>query len=239
MGRNPKNWRKRKMIRRVACAVICILALAVVMCSKDKTKTGTDVKSVKIEVRLNGPVYQGTFYTGSLPATDLGIWIEDAWDSVYVKTVKMTQSIVSVSRYSHVEHLPAWKAASGITYEQLQAATGGEQGVAPMFDAVTQASPLFSGDSVKTVSVTWDLTDKSGAKVQPGVYKVHVEAANITKGDDAVVTIQAEHTSTYIDLSTARAQTAPMTAHILGVAVQFNLTDEPALGKHGAIVGPN
>jgi hypothetical protein len=92
---------------------------------------------------------------------------------------------------------------------------------------------------VKTISGTWDLTDKAGRKVQPGVYYVLAEAANIAKDDPATVTINAEHTSASIDLLAARAETAPSTAHILGLTVQFNLTDEPALGKHGAIVGPN
>jgi len=238
MGRNPNNKRRRKMVRRIVSAVICVLALALVMCSKDKTKKGTDVKSVKIEVRLNGPVYQGSFYKGYLPPTDCGIWIEDAAHK-YVKTVKITAEVVTVGQYSHVNHLPAWMASSGVTFEQLQQETGGQEGVSPVFDALTQASPLATADSVKTISGTWDLTDKAGRKVQPGVYYVLAEAANIAKDDPATVTINAEHTSASIDLLAALAETAPSTAHILGLTVQFNLTDEPALGKHGAIVGPN
>ena len=174
------------MVRRVICAFICILALAVVMCSKDKTKKGTDVKSVRVEVRLNGPVYQGSFYKGYLPPTDCAIWVEDA-SHKYVRTLKITAEVVTVGQYSHVNHLPAWAASSGVTFEQLQQETGGLEGVSPVYDALTQASPLATADSVKTVSGTWNLTDKTGKKVQPGVYYVLAEAANITKGDDAVV----------------------------------------------------
>jgi hypothetical protein len=226
------------MIRRVIGAAVCVLALTVLMCSKDKTKNGPDVKSVKIEVRLNGPIYQGTFYKGYLPPTDCAIWIEDAAHQ-YIKTVKITKEVVSVGQYSHVNHLPTWMASSGVTYEQLQQETGGEEGVSPAFDALTQASPLFPRDSAKTISGTWDLTDKTGAKVQPGLYYVLAEAANITKDDSTNVTINPEHTSARIDLSAAIAETAPATAHILGMTVQFYLTDAPALSKPGTILGPN
>jgi hypothetical protein len=226
------------MVRRITSALICVLALAVVMCSKDKTKKGTDVKSVKIEVRLNGPVYQGSFYKGYLPPTDCAIWIEDAARK-YVKTVRITAEVVTVGQYSHLSHLPSWTASSGMTDDQLRQQTGGLDGVSPVYDAMTQASPLATADSVKTVSGTWDLTDKTGRKIQPGVYYVHFEASNITKGDDAVVTIQSEHASSGFDLTAGISGTPSLTAHIIGMQIQFNLTDEPALGKNGAIMGPD
>jgi hypothetical protein len=224
------------MVRRIVCAFICILALTVVMCSKDKTKKGTDVKSVRIEVRLNGPAYQGSFYKGFLPPTDCAIWVEDA-SHKYVRTLKITAEVVTVGQYSHVNHLPAWAASSGVTFEQLQQETGGLEGVSPAYDAMTQASPLATVDSVKTVSCAWNLTDKTGKKVQPGVYYILAEASNITKGDDGVVTIQAEHASTRIDLTAGISDTASLTAHIIAIQVQFNLTDE-VLGKRSDIMGP-
>lgn len=230
------NEEEEKMIRRVVCAVICVLALSGFMCSKDKIKKGTDVKSLRIEARLNGPAYQGSFYKGYLPPTDCAIWIEDAAHQ-YVKTVKITAEVVTVGQYSHLNHLPAWTASSGVTFERLQQETGGLEGVSPAYDALTQASPLATADSVKTVSGTWDLTDKTGEKVQPGVYYVLAEAANITKGDDAVVTIQAEHTSSRIDLTAGISETPSLTAHIIGMQIQFNLTDE-VLSKRTTIMGP-
>lgn len=224
------------MVRRVICAFVCILALTVIMCSKDKTKKGADFKSIRVEVRLNGPVYLGSFYKGYLPPTDCAIWVEDA-SHKYVKTLKITAEVVTVGQYSHVNHLPAWAASSGVTFEQLQQETGGLEGVSPVYDALTQASPLATADSVKTVIGTWNLTDKTGKKVQPGVYYVFAEAANITKGDDAVVSIQAEQASSRIDLTSGISGTASLTAHIIGMKVQFNLTDE-GLSKPGTIMGP-
>ncbi len=225
------------MVRRFISAVICVLALAVVMCSKDKVNKGTDVKSVRIEIRVNGPVYQGSFYKGYLPPTDCAIWIEDAAHR-HVKTVKITAEVVTVGQYSHLNHLPAWMASSGVTFEQLQQETGGQEGVSPVYDAMTQASPLATADSIKTVSGTWDLKDRTGKKVQPGVYYVLAEAANITKGDDAVVTIQAEQASSRIDLTAAISETPSLAAHIIGMQIQFNLTDE-VLSKQGTIMGPD
>jgi hypothetical protein len=225
------------MVRRVICVFICILALAVVMCSKDRTKKGADVKSVRIEVRLNGPVYQGSFYKGFLPPTDCAIWVEDA-SHKYVRTLIITAEVVTVGQYSHVNHLPAWAASSGVTFEQLQQETGGLEGVSPVYDAMTQASPLATADSVKIVSGAWNLTDKTGKKVQPGVYYILAEAANITKGDDAVVSIQAENASMRIDLTAGISDTASLTAHIIGMQARFNLTDE-ALGKSSTIMGPD
>jgi hypothetical protein len=225
------------MTRRVVSFLICILALALVMCSKDKTKKGAGVKSVRVEVRLNGPAYQGSFYQGYLPATDCAVWVEDA-SHKYVRTLKITAEVVTVGQYSHVSHLPAWAASSGVTFEQLRQETGGLDGVSPVYDAMTQASPLATADSVKTLSCAWNLTDRTGKKVQPGVYYILAEASNITKGDDAVVTIQAEHASTRIDWASGISGTASLTAHIIGMQVQFNMTDE-GLSKPGTIMGPD
>ena len=101
------------------------------------SNSGGNIKSVVIELYFNGPLYQGSFYQGSLPATDYAIWIEDA-DRNYVETLVVSPSIVSVGQYSHVEHLPSWQKASGVTYEALQKEI--TEGVAPSFDAVTSAN---------------------------------------------------------------------------------------------------
>jgi len=224
------------MVRRLTCAVICVVALAAVMCSKNKLNKGTDVRSVKVSIQLNGPVYQGSFYKGYLPPTDCAIWIEDA-SHRYVRTLKITAEVVTVGQYSHVNHLPAWAASSGVTFEQLQQETGGQEGVSPVYDSVTQASPLATADSVRTVSGVWDLTDRNGEKVQPGVYCVLAEAANITKGDDTVVTIQTEHASSRFDLTAGISETPSLTEHIIAMQIRFNLTDE-ALAKPATLMGP-
>ena len=227
------------MTSRFAALACISLALSTLMCSKDRSSMSPKIKSVTVELKLSGPMYQGTFYTGFLPRTDYGIWVVDA-DQKYVKTLKITTEAVSVGQYQHCDHLPAWMASSGITYAQLQQETGGQEGVAPSFDAISNASPYFAADSVQIFTCTWDLTDRNGAQVKSGTYLVFAEAANITKSDPVVYTIDAEHTSARIDLVRGTIESAASTANIRSLTATFNLNEAaPSAKASGTILGPN
>ncbi len=209
-------------------AAVCFFA----SCSKDKKPLDRNDRYLLVVLSANGPRYEGTAYTvpplPSLPPTDIAVWVTDM-DGRHVKTLAVTPSVVSVSTYSHVDHLPAFAASAGVTYEGLQAETGGQPGVAPSFDAVTMASPLFESDSARAFQAVWDLTDNTGTAVAKGNYTVWVETANIVKNDPTIYTIKAENTSVTVDLVTEAAGTAAATAHIQSVAVSFvSNVPEPA-----------
>jgi hypothetical protein len=219
----------RGVLPAAAFSVLILLA-----CSSEKTTKNPDIKTVTVNVGLNGPVYRGAFYQGYLPRTDVGIWIADA-NQNYVKTLKITPSIVSVGEYPHISHLPTWAVCSGVTYEQLQQETGNEAGIAPSFEAVTFASPYFATEAAQTVSAVWDLTDRNGSRVSPGVYYLFAETANITKNDSVLVTIDAEHTSARLNLVAGAAEPAALTPHIRSVAVSFDLSAPSSSSKAGGV----
>lgn len=207
-----------------AAAGLTAAACFFASCSKDKKSLDRNERFLLVVLSANGPRYEGTAYTvpplPSLPPTDIAVWITDK-DGRHVKTLAVTPSVVSVGAYSHVDHLPAFAASAGVTYEGLQAQTGGQPGLAPSFDGVTMASPLFESDSFRDFQAVWDMTDGAGAAVAKGNYTVRVETANIVKNDPVIYTITAENTSVPVDLATEEAGTAAATAHIRSVTVSF------------------
>ncbi len=208
-----------------------LLMTVFLSCESEKSKITLEPTGIRIQLTLNGPIYQGTFYSGYLPRTDYAIWIEDQ-NRQYVKTLRITRSVVSVGDYSHVDHLPTWVSKSGITYDKLLEETGNQPGVAPSFEGVTSASPYFpSEDSTQTFVVEWDFTDSHGNAVSPGTYYFCAETANITKNEASSYTIQAETTSGSIDLKKNQIIPASPTAHIRELTGEFVV--EKALSKSG------
>jgi len=214
---------KRLYLLLLSLAVICSL-----MCSKDEEVTGwSNISKVLIAIQFNGPDYTGDYYSGYLPATDYAVWIENR-DREYVRTVEITPTAVSVSENgSHMEHLPAWAAASGLTYAQLEQTTEG--GIAPEFDGLTGASPQFwaSPDTVITLSCEWNITNANGERVGEDDYYICFEAANITKmAVDSLDIINAENTYASINGESQSVTPADPTTHILSITGSFS--SEPA-----------
>jgi hypothetical protein len=151
-------------------------------CGGDNGVTGTQVESVTLRGRYSGPRYAGTFYSGFLPATDLVVWIETG-SGEYVQTLSVTPEVVSVGSYSHVEHLPAWQASTGLTYADLEAdlEEGTQDGIARSFDGLTRASVLFEDEVADTTfRCEWDLGEAAGIKLKGTRFRYCAEAANIT-----------------------------------------------------------
>ena len=179
----------------------------------------TEPKSVVVTLRFSGPRYVGGFYKDYLPATDYAVWVEDG-EGEYIKTLGISQSVVSVGKYPHVDHLPTWKAKSGVTYEQLQAET--QEGIAPSFDAVSRASVLFREDMVDTtLTFEWDLKDARDQAVPEGTYYFCAEVANIAK--DRAVSYEVIHEATRgkLDLKARTASPAEPTEHILELKAEY------------------
>ncbi|MBN1895716.1 DUF2271 domain-containing protein [bacterium] len=198
--------------------VILGFCIVLVMCDRSKSvlETGASFSSLDIALKFKGPVYQGTFYNVSVN-TDYVIWIENAARQ-YVKTLRITPTAVTVGTHgSHVEHLPAWMAKSGVTYAGLSGLT--TDGIPAPFDAMTSASPVFDGDTVITATVNWDMKDQDGKPVNTGVYYCCAEAANLIKNTDNDTQIIAENTAASIDLESGAVTAASPTAHILEIAI--------------------
>lgn len=226
----------RKTLSRIG---FCLFILVLFSCEKEKSKTELNPMGIRIHLTLNGPIYQGTFYSGFLPRTDYAIWIEDG-NRNYVKTLRITKSVVSVGEYSHVDHLPAWMSKSDITYEKLQEETENQPGVAPSFEGVTSASPYFpSEDTTQTFVVEWDFKDAKGNPVAPGIYYFCGETANITKNEPTAYTIQAENTFGSVDLKNERITPATPTTHILELTAEFIWEDKALTKPYSGITGPN
>lgn len=208
-------------------------------CEKEKSKTELNPQGIRVHLTLNGPIYQGTFYSGYLPRTDYAIWIEDG-NRQYVKTLRITRSVVSVGEYQHVDHLPTWMSKSGITYEKLLEETGNQPGVAPSFEGLTSASPYFpSEDSTQTFVAEWDFTDANGNAVPSGIYYFCAETANITKNEATSYTIQAENTFGAVDLKKEKITPATPTTHILELTAEFMWEDEDLAKPFSGIIEPN
>ena len=184
-----------------------------------KETTQPEPRSVVVTLHFSGPRYVGSFYQGYLPATDYAVWVEDG-EGKYIKTLGISRSVVSVGKYPHVDHLPTWKAKSGVTYEQLQAET--QEGVAPSFDAVSQASVLFGEDLVDTtLTFEWDLRDSQGNRVSEGTYYFCAEVANIAKDRADACEVIHEATCGRLDLEAQTAFPAEPTEHILELKAEY------------------
>ena len=209
---------------RVLVALILLLTVAGI--AHALINSGGRFISLAIQLRINGPVYQGSFYKGFLPATDYAVWIEDEHGN-YVETLAISESVVTVGEYSHVEHLPTWQQASGVTYEALQGETA--DGVAPSFDAVTSASVRFTGDvAEQTLTCVWPVFDVDVPLVEPGLYNYCAEVANITKDEAAGYRINAETTRGTVDVEHHTAQPAAPTSHILSLSASFSTVAVPS-----------
>jgi len=212
------------MFRIVIALFLSVLVLSGAGCKKEN---GVEIKptiaSVIVKLRFSGPRYAGTFYTGFLPATDHAVWIEDA-EGHFLKTLGISQSVVSVGDYSHVEHLSTWQAKSGTTYEDLQAET--EEGVAPSFDAVSGASVYFQeGITDTTLVLEWDLKDSEGNRVPEGKFYFCAEVANITKDEATAYEINPENTWGLMDLKEGSTTPANSTQHILELSAEYRYAE--------------
>ena len=225
-------------MKRLLSLLMGLIVLTSIMCTKDKDTDNEKVfTSVQILLNLIGPKYQGTYYPDFLEVTtDYAIWIEDA-NREYVKTLQITPVAVTVdsAHGSHIEHLPGWSEAAGITYADLENET--DDGVAPSFDGITGASPFFAPDAVEiTISVIWDLTDAEEQPVGPGVFYACAEAANIIKDGDSeaeTVTrfeINAESICIRMDLENGTYQPDPPTENLTSMKADFNT--DMLTGKH-------
>lgn len=214
----------RATFRIVIAIFLSVLILSGTGCEKDKgVKPKPTISSVIVKLRFSGPRYAGTFYTGYLPATDYAVWIEDAGFD-YLKTLGISQSVVSVGKYPHLGHLPSWQAKSGITYEDLKAET--ESGVAPSFDAVSSASVYFQRDITDTTLVfEWDLKDSDGNRVLEGVFYFCAEVANITKDEATTYQVNSETTSGSMDLKEKSTTQADPTQHILELSAEYQYAE--------------
>jgi hypothetical protein len=217
-------WRARwsGVARWRSIQVLPAIALTVVMagCGGDGGVTKhPQLESATIKLRYSGPRYAGTFYSGDLPYTDTAVWIESG-SGQYLQTLSVTPTVVSVGSYSHVEHLPAWQTSTGLTYADLEEQT--EEGPAPSFDGLTQASVLFADAVDDTTFVCeWDLGDAAGIDLEGDQFRFCAEVANIAKSDPTAH-IVAESACGTLDLEARLATPAVPTAHILELSATLN-----------------
>jgi len=184
----------------------CLLAA----CGKESGKVS---RTVVVTLRFSGPRYEGSFYKGYLPATDYAVWVEDG-ERRYIRTLGISRSVVSVGEHPHLDHLPKWKAKSGLTYEDLKEETS--EGVAPSFDAVSRASVLFGEDLADTtLTFEWDLRDLEG------VYYFCAEVANISKDTAESYEVIHEATCGKLDTRSRTVVPAEPTEHILELKAEY------------------
>lgn len=215
MGSSHRLGKRRGTVQGLGAALVLATVLAAVGCDSDNgVKSLPDVESVTIVLRYSGPRYAGSFYSSFLPATDAAVWLETAAGE-HVETLMVTPTVVSVGDYSHVDHLPSWQAATGLTYADLEAET--DRGVAPSFDSLTRASILFAAATVDTtVTLQWvPPQPPPGTTAEQLRYRFCAEVGNIVKDDAAAYQIVAESTCGTLDLAAVQALAAPPTSHIL------------------------
>lgn len=209
-------------MKRMMFLLLGVTILSSVMCSKDDEEKTTS-PAIQILLKLTGPRYQGTSYASTVQVTnDYAFWIEDA-NGNYVKTLEITPVVVTVdttsAHGSHVEHLPNWMAASGITYEDLVNQTG--SGVPAMFDGITGASPYFASETdEQTLTVEWDLADADGKKIDSGVYYCCAESSNFTKDPDSFA-INAEMMTLQINVGEKTFSAGPTTTNLKEMTGEF------------------
>lgn len=197
---------------KMAFVVGCLLAA----CGRGSEEVP---QAVVVTLRFSGPRYEGSFYKGYLPATDYAVWVEDG-ERRYIRTLGISRSVVSVGKYPHLDHLPTWKAKSGVTYEDLKEETS--EGVAPSFDAVSRASVLFGEDMADTtLTFEWDLRDSEGNRVPEGTYYFCAEVANISKDTAESYEIIHEVTCGKLDTKSRTVASAEPTEHILELKAEY------------------
>lgn len=166
---------------------LAVVGLGLLGCSDDADEAS---KRLVVSLTYSGPVYQGDFYTGYLPATDHAMWIEDAQGN-YVNTLQLSPGIAAITEHgSHLTHVPTWTATTGETDDSIVARIDTpDVDIPPEYDAVTGASETFFNEALgdtdspteATVTAYWDLRDYTGADVQSGTYRFCAEVANIVK----------------------------------------------------------
>lgn len=211
------------MIRGLWLTPVLVLALHTAGCEgKGSTDTGFAITSVAVALRFSGPRYEGSFYQGYLPGTHFAVWVEEA-EHTYLQTLGISQSVISVGDYSHLDHLPTWQKRSGTTYEAFRAET--QSGVAPSFDAVSRASVYFDADGEDTtLTFVWDLKDRGGDPVPEGAYRSNAEVANTIKDQADAYEVSSEAASVVMELAEDGRATAPPTQHILELSVWCSAT---------------
>ncbi len=224
-------------MRRLICLLIIIFCFTLMMCERNKeTEAELMFQAVTAILQLNGPQYEGTYYQGYLPLSDYVFWIEDA-NQTYLKTISITPTVVTVSdeHGEHISHLPVWMDASGLTYANLEEET--EDGVAPSFDGMTAASLSFTNDvSPQQIEAEWDLTDRDGDLVSPGIFYICAEAANLLKNDEENIEIVSESVKIQINLKKGTFQEITPTEHLLSMTITFE--DEGQSLSKQSIIGP-
>ncbi|NQT25368.1 DUF2271 domain-containing protein [candidate division KSB1 bacterium] len=216
-------------MKRFLVLLLGLIILTSTMCSKDKDENEKlIINAVQVLLKATGPRFEGNGYPASLQVTsDYVIWVEDA-DRNYIKTLEVTPVAVTVdtAHGSHIEHLPNWAAAAGLSYADLETET--EDGVAPSFDGLTGASPYFESDtSEQTITVDWNLIDAAGQSLEAGVYYCCAEVANFIKEVDGegVITrfeIKSETLAMQINSSTGTYATETPTANLKDMTAAFS-----------------
>lgn len=165
----------KEMVQIEACFFLILMFC--LQLSAD-SKSGND-QLLEISLTFKGPVYQGDYYSGYLPATDWVIWIEDDQHR-YIKTLYVSKGVVTVGEYgAHEHHLGTWKEHAQIDINGT--APKGSEFIPELFDGITAASVYFTSGNDTTITVTWDFTDSDGKTVPQGTYYFCAEVAGIEK----------------------------------------------------------
>jgi hypothetical protein len=202
--------------------VLSVLIALGTRCMRDRSVNSDHADDLLIHILLNGPNYEGDFYEGFLPPTEYALWVEDQEGHCLI-TLEITPTAVTVDSIhgSHIEHLPVWAEAAGMTYDLLAQTT--ESGIPAAFDGITAASPALyqNPDTPLLIEKAWDLT-KEGLKIKNDMIYICFEAANIIKyTSDETVTVVSEHTKSFVDLNGMQTVPAAATPHILELTVSF------------------
>jgi hypothetical protein len=172
--------------------------------------------------KISGPLYEGTFYKGYLPATDFAVWIEDE-QGRFIKTIKISKGVVNVAHAGiHAEHLPTWQKSSKV-YSDLTVANDSLSYILPGFDGITSASLKLKANTDTLFSLKWDFTDSAGIPVPEGVYRYCIETSNIRKNTALEVIVLSESTSGTITTRKRSFTVATTTRNIK----QFNVSVVP------------
>lgn len=206
------------MRKNILLLSIIVLTLA---CKKDKTIIPFDQVTIKLIV--SGPAYEGDFYQGYLPKTDLAIWIEDE-NHNYIKTLLIDTTIVRIAEHgAHTEHLPEWQKITGFTNDSLGQMPLDEKDIPLELDAVTSASlSLNNSGSIDTIQVIWDLTNAMNEEMENGEYYYCAEVANIIKyaANPEEVLINSDFTRGTINLDTYIIEPAEQTNNIIELSAR-------------------
>jgi hypothetical protein len=158
--------------------------------------------------KISGPLYEGNFYKGYLPATDVVVWIEDDRGN-YIKTVIVSKGVVNVAHAGiHAEHLPVWQKVSKV-HSDATVAHDSLSYILPGFDGLTSASLKLKSPKDTTITVKWDFTDTFGNPVPEGIYRYYIETANIKKDSGQALIVLNETTAGSI-VTRKRTVTASM-----------------------------